>query len=84
MKLLITGAWKCTQEQLNTIQQIGHSIVFMQNEQDPIPCAYEDVEGVICNGLFLSNSEYGLLYMYDFKKLTVDINSLFSSYTFIM
>ena len=55
MKLLITGAWKCTQEQLNTIQQIGHSIVFMQNEQDPIPCAYEDVEGVICNGLFLSH-----------------------------
>lgn len=53
MKLLITGAWKCTQEQLNALESIGHSIVFMQNEKDLLPCAYEEVEGVICNGLFL-------------------------------
>ena len=53
MKLLITGAWKCTSEQLNQIQSMGHSVVFMQNEKDPLPCLYEEVEGVICNGLFL-------------------------------
>jgi phosphoglycerate dehydrogenase-like enzyme len=55
MKLLITGAWKCTREQLNQIEAMGHSIVFMQNEKDELPCSYEEVEGVICNGLFLSH-----------------------------
>ena len=56
MKLLVTGAWKCTSEQLNQIEVMGHSIVFMQNETDALPCAYEEVEGAICNGLFLSHS----------------------------
>lgn len=55
MKLLITGAWKCTSEQLNQIEAMGNSIVFMQNEKDELPCSYEEVEGVICNGLFLSH-----------------------------
>lgn len=53
MNLLITGAWKCTQEQLDALQDLGHRIVFMQNEKDALPCLYEEVEGVICNGLFL-------------------------------
>lgn len=56
MKLLITGAWKCTSEQLNQIEAMGHSIVFMQNEKDELPCLYEELEGVICNGLFLYHS----------------------------
>ena len=55
MRILVTGAWKCTQEQLNELEAMGHSVVFMQNEKDPLPCAYEEVEGVICNGLFLSH-----------------------------
>ncbi len=56
MRLLITGTWKCTSEQLNQIEAMGHSIVFMQNEKDELPCLYEEVEGVICNGLFLYHS----------------------------
>ena len=56
MKILVTGAWKCTQEQLNYLQNLGHNVVFMQNEKDQLPCNYEDVEGVICNGLFLHHS----------------------------
>ena len=56
MKLLITGAWNCTSEQLKQIESMGHSVVFMQNEKDKLPCEYKDVEGVICNGLFLSHS----------------------------
>lgn len=55
MKLLVTGAWRCSGEQLNQIESMGHSIVFMQNEKDELPCPYEDVEGVVCNGLFLSH-----------------------------
>lgn len=53
MKLLVTGAWKCTQEQLNEIEKMGHTVTFMQNEKDGLPCPYEEVEGIICNGLFL-------------------------------
>lgn len=53
MVLLVTGAWKCSDEQLNTLRKLGHDIVFMQNEKDELPCAYERVEGVIGNGLFL-------------------------------
>lgn len=55
MKLLITGAWKYTSEQLYQIEEMGHSIVIMQDEKSALPCAYEEVEGVICNGLFLSH-----------------------------
>ncbi len=53
MKLLVTGAWNCTQEQLNSLVALGHDVIFMQNEKDKLPCVYEEVEGVICNGLFL-------------------------------
>lgn len=53
MKLLITGAWDCTKEQLNTLERMGHSILFMQYEKEQLPLEYEDVEGIVCNGLFL-------------------------------
>ena len=53
MKLLVTGAWKCTEEQLDTLRNLGNDVVFMQYEDNELPCPYEDVEGVICNGLFL-------------------------------
>lgn len=56
MKLLITGAWNCTSEQLNTIKNKGHEILFMQNEKDELPSGSEDVDGIICNGLFLHHS----------------------------
>ncbi len=56
MKLLITGAWNCTSQQLNQIKAMGHNVVFMQNEKDELPCQYDEVEGVICNGLFLYHS----------------------------
>ncbi len=53
MKLLVTGAWRHTNNQLNQLMQLGHEVVFMQNEKDPVPCSYESIEGVICNGLFI-------------------------------
>ncbi|MBQ8658545.1 MAG: hydroxyacid dehydrogenase [Clostridia bacterium] len=53
MRILVTGAWNCTKKQLNELESCGHSIVFMQNEKGEMPCAYSEVEGVICNGLFL-------------------------------
>lgn len=53
MKLLVTGAWNCTDEQLNELHTLGFDIVFMQNEKDELPDGAVDAEGIICNGLFL-------------------------------
>ena len=53
MKLLITGAWNCSEKQLNNIRAMGHEVVFMQQEKDALPCLPDGIEGVICNGLFL-------------------------------
>ena len=53
MNLLVTGAWKCTEEQLDSIKALGHNVVFMQDESGDLPCQSQMIEGVICNGLFL-------------------------------
>ena len=79
MKLLVTGAWKCIDEQLNDLAKLGHSIIFMQNESDKLPCDYEEVEGAICNGLFLhhniekfSNLKYIQLTSVGFDRVPMD------------
>lgn len=53
MKLLITGAWKVSEVELNEIRSLGHEIILMRDERGELPCAAEFIEGVICNGLFL-------------------------------
>ena len=55
MNLLITGAWQQAAEHFEEIRRMGHEIVFMQQEKDDLPCDSAWVEGVICNGLFLSH-----------------------------
>lgn len=37
------------------MEQTGHNVCFLQFEKDELPCDYEWVEGVVCNGLFLSH-----------------------------
>lgn len=56
MNLLITGAWTGAKDYIEQIENEGHAVVFMQYEKDDLPCAYEWVEGIICNGLFLTHS----------------------------
>lgn len=56
MNLLITGVWNDGKDYIERIMQKGHTVLFMQYEKDNLPCAYEWVEGVVCNGLFLSHS----------------------------
>ena len=53
MKLLITGAWRADEAQLSSIRELGHEVILMPDERGELPCAAEDIEGVICNGLFL-------------------------------
>ena len=53
MNILVTGAWQYTDEQLESLKQMGHTVSVLSDERDEIPCPYDDIEGVICNGLFL-------------------------------
>ena len=55
MNLLITGAWNDGKNCMDEIKAMGHQVVFLQYEKDALPCAYDWVEGVVCNGLFLSH-----------------------------
>lgn len=56
MNLLITGAWQEAKKYIETIEQMGHQVQFLQFEKDELPCEYECVEGIIGNGIFLSHS----------------------------
>ena len=53
MNLLVTGAFAWTENELNKLRELGHEVVFMQQEKSPLPCEYAWVEGVIANGIFL-------------------------------
>lgn len=53
MKLLITGAWKATDGQLEAVRRLGHDVVLQPQEADPLVCPAEDVEGIVGNGIFL-------------------------------
>lgn len=68
MKLLVTGAFSGTKEQIEKLENLGHKVIFMQQESQELPCSYDEVEGVVCNGLFLhhdikkfSNLKYTVL-----------------------
>lgn len=63
MKLLITGAWRYSEEQAAALREMGHDLIFQQQEKDELPCAADEIEGVICNSLFLYHD------IRDFKKL---------------
>ena len=53
MRLLVTGAYRASESELDTLRSLGHEVVFMQDERGELPVAPEWVEGVVCNGLFL-------------------------------
>ncbi|MBO5415099.1 MAG: hydroxyacid dehydrogenase [Clostridia bacterium] len=53
MKLLITGAWKAEDWQLDELRSAGYEIIFMQDERGELAIGADSVDGIICNGLFL-------------------------------
>lgn len=55
MKLLLTGAFKYSEEQLDRLKSIGYEILFIQDERDPLEVDVSDIDAVVCNGLFLYN-----------------------------
>ncbi len=63
MNLLITGAWTGAKDHIGEIEALGHTVRFMQQEKDPLPCEPDWAEGAVCNGLFLYHR------MEEFKNL---------------
>ncbi len=53
MNLLIGGSWQGAKDYLDEIRAMGHEVVFLQQERDPVPVDPSWVEGVIGNGFFL-------------------------------
>ncbi len=53
MRLLITGAWRASTTDLDTVRRLGHDIIILPHEEDALPCRASEIEGCVCNGLFL-------------------------------
>lgn len=63
MKLLITGAFSATAEQLDMLSSLGLEIMLQKDERGVPECDFSEADAVICNGLFLYHDISG------FKKL---------------
>ena len=55
MKLLLTGAFSYTSEQLKQIEAVGADITFVQDEREELSIDVSDFDAVVCNGLFFKN-----------------------------
>ena len=53
MELLVTGAFSGAKLHMRDLEEKGHRVHFLQFEKDELPCPPDQIEGVICNGLFL-------------------------------
>lgn len=53
MTILVTGATHFDSCQIKGIEELGHQVIWQQNENEELSIAYDEVDGVICNGLFL-------------------------------
>lgn len=56
MNILITGAVRFTEEDIEKIESLGHRTYRLQFESDELPLPYAEVEAVVCNRLFSHHS----------------------------
>lgn len=56
MKLLLTGAFKYSEQQLQALRDLGAEIVFQNDERGIPETDFSLVDAVVCNGLFLYHS----------------------------
>lgn len=69
-KLLLTGAFKYSREQLSNLEHLGYEIVFVQDERKALNFDLSDIDAVVCNNLFLYND------IKEFKNLrTIQLTS---------
>lgn len=55
MKILLTSAFRYSEEQMNKIRGLGYEISYKQDERVPLGIDVSSFEAVVCNGLFLYN-----------------------------
>lgn len=55
MNLLLTGCFKYTEEQFESLRCLGYNIHFIQHEKGELPLPASKVDATVCNGLFLSH-----------------------------
>ncbi len=65
MKLLVTGAFNATDEQLDKLSELGYEIMRQRDEREKPECDFSEADAVICNGLFLYHD------ISEFKSLKV-------------
>lgn len=69
-RLLLTGTFKYSREQLSDLEHLGYEIVFVQDERKALSIDVSDIDAVVCNSLFLYND------IKDFKNLrTIQLTS---------
>ncbi len=56
MNLLLTGCFNYTEEYKDVLRSLGYTLHYMQQESDALPLAVEEVDAVVCNGLFLHHN----------------------------
>lgn len=55
-KLLLTGCFKYSEEQLEQLSRLGYEIYFLQQEKDCLPLKASEIDATVCNGLFLTHN----------------------------
>ena len=69
-KLLLTGAFEYSGEQLINLEDLGYEIVFVQDERKTLNIDVSDIDTLVCNSLFLYND------IKEFKNLkTIQLTS---------
>lgn len=53
MKLLVTSALGGDESRLAELRALGHDVLYLQDERGPLPEGAREVDGVVCNALFL-------------------------------
>lgn len=53
MKLLVTSALGADERGLDEIRALGHEVIYVQDERGALPEGARDMDGVVCNALFL-------------------------------
>ncbi len=56
MNLLICGSWQDAEKHFDEIRALGHEIVFLPQDRDPVPVEPAWVEGVIGNSFYLHHN----------------------------
>ena len=54
-KVLLTGAYKWTEEKIEKVKALGFETDFIQDERVPLEIDASEFDAVVCNGLFLYN-----------------------------